>query len=374
MVSSLSEVIKNERAKITDYRRAVLASIVLKLHIEEEWNLDYDFYYGAYLENDEEEATPDIFLDGQDKEDILGDIKRSLPNPPERSDSMSLTEYVESKPVEHWLQNRMHPDITEKILKYDKDFDNCDSKHDTFLLYSDRYSRSLNIWERKVDLDLEGNLVGLSYHTSPMSNGDKTMNISIELGKFQDEEINQHFELEGCSWNYSEAPELIDQYKIAVVDEGHQVPIEYVMLVLWQNIFEELVGGNTEERILKKLKKFDAGDSIVIETTLETIVDHLHEFYTLPYYDTRKHSQDERKQFTKEIVKKAMTRFEQIELTDVTKIENGTKYRIVYEEISKRQKDALESLIEALDEENLLKERKGEKEKQANVMNYFSSA
>jgi hypothetical protein len=370
----MKEIIKNERAKITDYRRAVLASIVLKLHIEDEWNLEYDFYYGAYLENEEGEATPDVFLDSENQTDILGDIKRSLPNPPERSDSMSLTEYTESEPVERWLQNKMHPDITEKVRKYDENFDNCDNDHDTFLLYSDRYSESLNMWKKKVDLELKGNLVGLSYHASPMSNGDKTMNISIEMGEFQDEELNQHFDLEGCSWNYAEAPELINQYKIAVVDEGHQVPMEYVMLVLWQNIFEELRSENTEERILENLKKFDAGDSVVIETNLETIVDHLHEFYTLSYYDTREHSQDERKQFTKDVVKDAMNRFEQIDLTDVKKIENGTKFRIVYEELSKGRQDALESLIEALDEKNLLKERKGEKEKQSNVLNYLSKA
>lgn len=351
------ELIKKRRNIVHDYRCAVLASIILKHHITKEWNTSYEFYFGAYLENENYEATPDFFLEGESI-DLIGDLKRSLPNPPKKEDIDdidSLEEYLESDKVREFIENKLEK-ITEQLRKYDKEYPDCKTPHDLFFLYNNRYKKSINIWKDKMQADLSNNFVGLKYHVENRAgNREKTMSVEQHIGEFSDQRLNRSFDVIGCDWHYSESPELIDEHKIATIDENHQSPIEYVMLVLWQNIFDEINQSSDTEKILQRMRTFDEGDSPEFEIDLDSIIKYLNKYYTLDFYDKRRHSQNERTQFARKLVEQAMNRFEKIELTDVERIESGKnpRYKIKYKPLAKSG-DALESLIDSLAEKDLL--------------------
>lgn len=348
--------IEDARRRIRDFRESVIATIVLKKHFENYFD-QVDFNFGGKLKEDGEvKATPDVFIRDEEFEDLIGELKRSIPNPPKMEGGESITEYKESERFKRFVEILDDDKLGPQIESYNDEFDNVSDGKEIFLLFNERYDEGLNAWYDKSEIPENNSFVGLSFRQSPSSEGEKSMSIKLYRDtEFDQKEINELLRIQSNDWKYSDAPDIIGKNNIAIVDESHQIPMPYLMLVLWQNIFEELKQGETHEKVLERLKRDSSGHKYTIEADIDTIQEHLDEKYTLRFFDDGEHAQREREQFKKKKVKKAMKYFTKIDLTDVKKIGNDpAKYRIVYEELSKRDKDAIGALIESLEEQNLL--------------------
>ena len=347
--------IEDARRQIRDFRESVIATIVLKDHFENYFD-NTDFNFGGKLKkNGETKATPDLFIRSEHFEDLVGELKRSLPNPPEMEDAESITDYKESERFKRFV-GILDDKLGSQILSYNDDFENVGSQKEVFLLFNERYDEGLNVWYDESEIPENNSFVGLSFRQSPSSEGEKSMSIKLYRDtEFDQGEINDLLRIQSNDWKYSDAPGIIGKNNIAIVDESHQIPMPYLMLVLWQNIFEELKEGEAHEKVLERLKRDNSGHKYTIEADVDTIQEHLDDKYTLRFFDDGKHAQREREQFKKSKVKKAMKYFTKIDLTDVKKVDNDpAKYEIVYEELSQRDKDAIGALIESLEDKNLL--------------------
>ncbi|QQG40147.1 MAG: hypothetical protein HYS81_01925 [Candidatus Aenigmatarchaeota archaeon] len=348
---------KHTKDDVDSYREAVLANIVFKKYLKEIWNVGYDLYFGARLvyDKDKPAVTPDLFLKGTSSNDIVGDIKRSLPsNFPNSLESKNYMEWARGEGGKGFVMQMLDVSLTQKLKKYDSEFLNCTNPHDILFILHERAQRTYMLWKRHLPYIPRNNLVGLQYHVSRGSSV-KTLNIGILDGQFSDQGLGEFFRDNPIAWHFNEESQLIGEYKIAVVDEGHQPPKEYVMLILWQNIFDEILRNKYSESLLDRVKILEQGLNPVIVVDLDTIIEYLSKYYILPYYDTADNSQDTRRQFTRSLVKDAMNSFTEIDITDVTKVDGGTNpaYKIVYQPLSKGQ-DALQVLIDALSDAGIL--------------------
>lgn len=366
------ELPKRRRNIVSDYRKAVLASITLKKHIEDEWSLEYDFYLGGaelQKENKDSNLTPDLFLEdiSGNEIDLVGDIKRSLPsNLPEREEETPVDEWQTSEEVRSYLETRWSK-ITDQLKRYDSEFVNCTNPHDIFFLFKNDYSREFNAWLSNLDYasqngvdsnlnySVRNNLVGLAYHEE-FGSDVKTLRISKE-GSFSNGRLNSFFENSECEIKYNKCPELIGGEQIAVVDEAHQAPPEYIMLILWLNIFDEINRNVYNEDLLERVRKYEKNDKVVINADLDSIINYLDKYYVVDVYDTREGAMGQSEQFNRNLVKRAMRKFEKIDLVEVQRVRKGEnpKYEIEYEPLTNRgAEDALGGIIEALDDNGIL--------------------
>lgn len=372
MVRYMAEDLKKERRnEVDDYRKAVLASVTLNKHIEEDWNLDYKFYYGAQLQKEGKERplTPDIFLEdlSGDQIDIVGDVKRSVPsNLPDRDEETSVKTWQTSEKVRSYLE-RYWSSITQQLKDYDDEFENTTNPHDLFFLFKNDYSKGFKAWKANLEhasqndlqsnlnYSVRNNLVGLPYHEE-IGSDVKTLRIE-KNGDFSNSQLNAFFEESECELKYSKCAKKIEEKQIAVVDEAHNTPIEYVMLILWLTIFDEINRNAYSEDLLERVKKYERQEEVMIKADLNSIVNYLDKYYVLDVYDTREGSQDYREQFSRKLVKKAMRKFEKIDLVDVERIRQGEnpRYEVVYEPLTEKgSQDALGSIVESLDDNGIL--------------------
>lgn len=390
MVKYMAEDLKKKRRnKVDDYRKAVLASVTLQKHIEEDWSLDYKFYYGAQLqkENKEKPLTPDIFLKdlSGDQIDIVGDVKRSVPsNLPDRDDETSVKSWQISGKVRSYLETRWSS-ITQQLKDYDDEFENTTNPHDLFFLFKNDYSKGFKAWranlehasqndiESELNYSVRNNLVGLPYHEE-IGSDVKTLRIE-KNGEFSNSQLNDFFEESECELKYDKCAKKIEEKQIAVVDEAHNTPIEYVMLILWLTIFDEINRNLYSEDLLERVKKYEKEEKVMIEADLNSIINYLDEYYVLDVYDTRDGAQGQREQFSRNLVKKAMKKFEKIDLVDVQKVRKGRnpKYEVVYEPLTEKgAQDALGNIVESLDDKGILTRegKEPDRSKQKSVLDF----
>lgn len=355
------DIVKTRLNKVDDYRKSILATIAFDKLLNE-WDIGYELIKGSTFNNDGSLLTPDLLLKSKrdDKQDLIGDIKKSLPNPRRSSNiSGNISEWKDSEQAKNFAKNEMNA-LTD-LKKYSHEFKNVNPSN-VFAFYKRSCEKSVEIWRRHADNFDE--FIGISYDIrSKSGSGEKAIDIShqkLENTAFEDSELQDYFKYGKTEWLYNSAPKLIGESQTALVEESHNAPKEHIMLILWMNVFSEIKNGSSTEEILERMKLEERGEAYYIEATLNDIQEHLKNKYSSKhYYDEEDHLSEE-SQISRGKIKEAMNNFSQIDKTEVEIIRSGNnpKYKITYEPIT-RSGDAMGEIIKSLDNEDLLERTDG---------------
>jgi len=331
--------VKNKKIEIDNYIRALKSLLVLRKMIMEK--LSGEFYFTSKLNyknlKDKDPQTPDYIVK-LNNGIWIGEIKKSLANP----DIFG----TEKEYIEKYIEGK----LIAQLKKYDEPFKEFEvDSHDVVLMVPHRDVEALGFLKVKY-LDKKQNLFKnnfavIVYSIEAGSNRTEFIIINLEWGKVKNKIAHEILSM-GYKKMIGEIKEDIAKYKI--YEESDKTPIEYVMSILWTDIFPEIINKSDVNKIIEWRNKKEH----VFEVKLDDLVEYLQKMYTLPSLN-----ENDRKQFTSSIVLSAMEKFSKINFKNqrtnkmesaVTKIskQNGIYFSVIYKNFP--EKDELKYLLKSL--------------------------
>ncbi|MGA9080746.1 MAG: hypothetical protein WB581_11035 [Halobacteriota archaeon] len=348
--------IEEAKIEITSYVKALHAVLCLRKFVREE--LQGEYYFGQpmhYVANGRNIITPDMFVQLPDSV-WVGEIKRSLRNPKAYGTN---EEYVKSE-----IEERL---VNEQLKKYDKPLEELSRDHHDLVLFipRDNYSAfrlHIKYFQAKQSENqqvFENIFALLSFGIDHGANNNiEFISIALEHGAFSNSEAVKKLE-EIYTKRSDELADEIAQFKI--YEEANNAPVEYIMSILWSEVFPEIIKKNS----IQKIKEFKRDKRNVIQVSLNQLVEYFDHF-TLPCIEGA-----DRKQVTRSQLRTAMELFEQNLHSKngqgeneplVTRIENGSdtqqsllpkigddsdiSYKVIYKSLKEKQE--LESFLKML--------------------------
>jgi hypothetical protein len=339
-----SEDFEDRKIEISNYFRTLKALICFKKLIEE--RLGGAFYFGGvltYQSPDSRQAqTPDIVATLPDSV-WVGEVKKSLPKP--RDIEMP----------DGSMKNLIEKDIMEHLKKYDEPFEELHvDSHDVILFAPERDNEALGFIkfdylrtkEQNGQRVFDNNFAIIVYSIEPGANNNiEYIRIRLDYGTLTNITAVDLLQ-RAYQRTVKELNEDLGKYK--VFEEAHITPPEYVMSVLWTDVFPEIAQKSSIERI----NEWKRTREHIFEVSTEDLLSHLHGLYTLPSYNN-----ENRKQFNRKVVFEAMALFEKVtsycKKTGkneplVRKVKRGavTCYRVWYRHLPR--KDELDYFLRAI--------------------------
>lgn len=313
-------------ADINNYQRMLKSLIALYKFTKAEGG---EFYFGGkILPTDHDSPTPDIIIK-LPKLSIVGDAKRSLPDPNNTVNFASKEDY---------LKKFIEGDLIKQLKGYDIDISNVGIKtHDLILLAPqgcadavamlkfDFLDKNKKIFDRKFIL--------LAYVVEPLANTEQ-IRISYEWGGISSKEFEDKIKRGKISYYSGELDKEMGMFKIFEENKG-ATPIVYVMQLLWAHIFPEINKKSDKNTILEWYK---AGEN-VFEVKLSKLLKYLTKLYSLPYI-TDENGSNERTQFKIQLVSSAMENFVKMGLVERDgdeEVTENTKYKVTWKELPEKE-------------------------------------
>lgn len=344
----MSEQLRRHKKTINDYRASVFASVFLRHLIEEKWDLGHEFFFGGNID-DEKDDSPDFVIKSEESRDILGDLKKSLARK-ELSGDNTLDELIEEY-GEDYLLNDLCRDLEEDAEKYTQSYSHISDPHDFFFFYRGLYDNVPSIWEALSDIPENHQIAGLSYDI--IHGRKKALSINLDFGEFSNDTLNQKIKFSDTEYPYEEIPEIVLENEIFVVEENHSTPLGYLIFILWTAVFEELEQKPQEDLILDRFEKEQTGEITKMDFELGELINLLNEKYHVPFYDSDPRG-GTRHQFSDQRVEEAIDAMAKIDEIDVEKEEGDrTTITVEYGVLSKGDRDALETIVEKMKENNI---------------------
>ncbi len=346
----MSQKLRRYKDRINDYRASVYASVFLRNLIEEEWNLNYTFHFGGNIDGSRNDS-PDFVLESENQEnrDILGDLKKSICRK-DLSDDATPSDLVKEH-GEDKLLNEICGDLEKDADKYSDSFDHISDPHDLFFFYRNKYNRIPRVWNKVSELPEERQVAGISYEVT--QGRQKSLQIDLDFGGFSNDKLNDKIEFSNTEFVYEKIPEIILEDEIVIVEENDSAPLGYLIFVLWTVVFDKLESKEKDELILDRFEREKTGEITEMKVDLEELIDLLNEEYKLPFFETHP-SGGTRHQFSDKQVEEALDAMAAMDNLGVEKIDGERiTYRIEYGVISKGKQDALETIIEYMQEEGI---------------------
>ncbi|MEM0143199.1 MAG: hypothetical protein QXL94_04515 [Candidatus Parvarchaeum sp.] len=324
-----SEGLKNKKreiaADINNYQRLLKSLIALYKFTKNEGG---EFYFGGRINpEDKNSPTPDIIIK-LPKLAIVGDAKRSLPNPNNHEIFASDEDYLKK-----FIEN----DLIKQLKSYDVDISNIGIKnHDLILLAPqgcadamailkfDFLDKQKNVFERKFIL--------LVYVVEPLANTEQ-IRLSYEWGALSSSEIEDKIKRGKISYYRGELDKEMGMFKIFEENNG-ATPIVYVMQLLWTQIFPEIIKKSDKDTILEWYEK---GEN-AFEVKLSKLIKYLTKLYLLPYI-VDSNGSTERIQFKIQLISAAMENFVKMGLVerDNGDVTENTKYKVIWKELPEKE-------------------------------------
>lgn len=278
-----SKLITKRKEKIDDFDTKVLTSILLKKFFEDK---QYSFFFTPKIEKKDKkiEKTPDYLIKKEGLNDIIGEIKQSLPNPEKDHFNAFL-------------------DKTIKQLKdYLGDLVNISDKHDVFIASNQRCNLAMGKLIEKFEQDpvFKDKIIILKYLWNAGTSY-RSLILQKTYGKFTDSIIENELN-NGKDYMMGETDLDKTQggYKIFYTEEEFSAPIEYVMTVLWFNVFPELANSSSKDSIIERIKQ----GSNTLNFNLDEIWNVLKKYYVLPSFPNKN-----LEQFNKKMLSNCMDAF-----------------------------------------------------------------
>ncbi len=333
------ELMRFRKIDISNYIKALKSLICLRKMIINE--LSGEFYFGSklnYKNKQGDPQTPD-FITKLSNTAWIGELKRSLPEP---KNFTSEEEYVE-KIVEK---------LIEQLQKYDESFKELDSyQHDIILMTPSLATDAIGVLKFKylekenVNNLFKHNFALLLYTLESGANNTEFIYIKLDYGTITDKKATDILKV-GYKKVLGELKEDLAKFKI--YEESKQTPFEYVMVLLWTQIFPEIIKKSRVEKIIEWKDRKEH----IFEVKLDELIEYLHKMYTLPSL-----SATDKKQFTTKIIQKAMTMFSKVKIKSerTRKLEPLVTYgekdgsmvfRVVYKKL--REKKELDFILKSI--------------------------
>ncbi len=331
--------IAQRKAEVDNYVSSLRGVLSMKSLIDKK---NGDFYFGGslhYAEKEGKAQTPDIVV-GIGGEYLIGEVKKSLRNPSTFEKSEEYLKYVDEE-------------IMEQIRKYDNKFKEIDKdSHDLFLLVPYRNNEAvgrirydyLEPHESSLEKVFRNNFGLITFSIESGANTQFII-VKLETGFVSNKELYDALKL---GWNKSLGELKGDLGRYKIYQESDKTPVEYVMILLWTEVFPEIINKNSIEKILE----WQDDEGHIFEVTHETLLSYLHEFYTCPSFGC-----NPKKQFNSKLVGRAMHLFSTISvknsktksmepIVEVLNDDKKTKYRVKYRRF--RSGDELDHILKAL--------------------------
>lgn len=294
-----SENLEARKIEISNYFRTLKALICFKKLIEE--RLDGSFYFGGVLTyqnpNSRHVQTPDIIATLSDSV-WVGEVKKSLLKP--RDIEMP----------DGSMKNLVEKDIMEHLKKYDEPFEELHvNSHDIILFAPERDNEALGFIkfdylrtrERNGQRVFDNNFAIIVYSIEPGANNNiEYIRIRLDYGTLANVTAMDLLQ-RSYQRTIKELKDDLGKYK--VFEEAHITPPEYIMSVLWTDVFPEIAQKSRIDRI----SEWKSTSQHIFEVSSQDLLTHLHTLYTLPSYNN-----DNRKQFDRKVVFEAMALFERV--------------------------------------------------------------
>jgi len=292
---STEQIINEKRIEISNYIKALKSLLCLRKLVTEK--LTGNFYFGSKLTYKEPKGrdpqTPDFIVKLTDSV-WVGEIKRALPDPNKfDSEDAYIKKVVEEK-------------IISQLKKYDESFSELEPEEQNIILMAPSRDveavgvLKIKYLERKETNNekvFENNFALLLYYIEPGANNNEFIIIKLDYGSLTNGDARDILRI-GYKKMVSEIKDDLAKFK--VYEETDKTPIEYVMVLLWTEIFPEIIGKSNVEKIIEWRDKKEH----IFEVKLDHLVEYLHRMYTLPSLN-----ENDRKQFSTKLVIDAMNRF-----------------------------------------------------------------
>ncbi|MBI3051698.1 hypothetical protein HYY74_04550 [Candidatus Woesearchaeota archaeon] len=303
----------------------------------------YDFYFGPRLaqqDNGRPIKTPDFQAHKEQKNDIIGEIKQGLPNPNSENYDKKVAKNLE------------------QLESYNGNLVGISTPHDVFFSAPSWCNEAIAYFIKEISANsaLKNKVIVLKYGWL-RGNNHSQLSISKIYGNFSDSDINQEFLYKDYLVGEGDLEQIQGYYKILYTEEQYNdTPIEYIMLVLWHNVFPELIKTAEFDKTMERIKVGKNSLRFKVEEILE-IIDKM---YTL-----KTASNQTGKQFSKEMVVDALESF--VKINKAQKLnDSGTnpEFVITHSKISSSKDDLITYLIKELRMEEFEKKAEIEYQKQ----------
>ncbi|MCL5018145.1 MAG: hypothetical protein M1416_00030 [Candidatus Pacearchaeota archaeon] len=358
MSDEKKEFINKRKAEINNYENLLRAILSFKKFIEE--TLHAKYYFGGKLKKEKNfDQTPDIIIELNKDEGIIGEAKKSLRKIGDKeSKSDYIKEYVEKS-------------IITQLKKYDTSFDNFKiASHDLILLAPQVDNETLGII--KFDfLDKKNNVFDRNFaiivYSIEVQANTKRILIRYDYGKISNNDLYDKLR-RGVNFFEGELSKELGKYKIYEENEN-STPIEYIMVILWDSIFNEILDSSNKENIVEMYRNKENK----FQVKLSKLMEYLRKMYTIPtFINLGNSSNNQRQQFKINSVRDAMEIFCNIGLAKILSKENND---ILYEITLKvlPEKNELDYFLDKI--YNSIQERKfnPESQKTEKLDKYFVS-
>jgi len=292
------EMIKKKRIEINNYFKALKALLCLRKMIIEK--LSGSFYFGSKLDYKNPDGrysqTPDFIVQLSDNI-WVGEIKKSLPDPNKFPSE------------EEYIKKFIEEGIIAQLKKYDEPFKELEiDKHDLVLMAPSRDVEAIGTLkikylekkEQSGEKVFRNNFALIVYSIEQGANNNEFIIIRLDYGNLENKNALNILRM-GYKKMLSEIKEDLAKFKI--YEESDKTPIEYVMVLLWTEIFPEIIDKGSVEKIIEWKDKKEH----IFEVKLNDLMEYLHKMYTLPSL-----SENDKKQFTTQLVLNGMKMFSKV--------------------------------------------------------------
>jgi hypothetical protein len=308
------DFVRSRKKEFNNYENLLKALIAFKKYLEE--NLDAKYYFGGKLKKQNgSNQTPDIIIKLNEKEGIIGEAKRSLRG------------LFEKESKSNYIKSYIEEDIMKQLKKYDSEFENLNvEKHDIVLFTRQIDNDALGMikfdyLDKKSESPFERNFAILVYSIELQANTSRVL-IRFDYGKLSNEDLFDKLR-RGINYYEGELAKDLGKYKIYEENES-ATPIEYIMVILWDSIFNEIIKSSDKDQIVLRYRKQEKK----FEVKLSDLMNYLKRMYTLPTVPIDGVNSNHREQFKVSSVKDAMEIFCHI---DLAKVISEEEEDIVYE-------------------------------------------
>ena len=326
--------INERRKKIQNYIRALKALLCLRRMIMEK--LSGNFYFGSKLNykntDGRDPQTPDFIVQLSDSV-WVGEIKKALPDP------------IKFSSEEEYIRKVIEENIITQLKKYDELFKEIETdKHDLVLMAPSRDIEAIGILkikylekkEQSGERLFRNNFALIVFSIEQGANNNEFIIIRLDYGNLENKNALDILRI-GYKKMLSEIKEDLAKFKI--YEETDKTPIEYVMVLLWTEIFPEIIDKGSVEKIIEWKDKKEH----IFEVKLDDLMEYLHKMYTLPSL-----SENDKKQFTTKLVLDAMRMFSKVKFRSertgeyepavTIREENGIiVFRVVYRTLPEKE-------------------------------------
>ena len=330
MSDEIDKIIRKRKSDIQNYQQLIEGCLALKKCLEEDFG--YSYYFGGKItpKGVQNKKTPDIIALGEIP--IIGDAKKSLKAPDGSA---------------NYIEQYIKGDLLNQMLEYDKEYVEI-ANQDLILFVPKMFNQAIGSLKldflEKNDNLFKHNFVLLSFSKVTLANTNQIL-LQHEFGAFSKKEMTDYFRRTKEYYD-GKLSDSIGKYKI--IEECENAPIEYVVLILWTCIFNEIIGSAEKDNIIKKYQMREN----TFEITLDSLIDYLEKLYTVPVFN----SVSNRHQFSKDIIKKAMGKLKEIGLVDDVVDDSGIiKYNITYKKLP--EKNELEYILAKLNSDPSKKQK-----------------